>query len=575
MATVAGHNLSICSYNSNGSGNGRIAYIKNLVQLYDFVLIQEHWLLTNQLDIYERHIHGCMSHSISGVDDTCLLYGRPYGGCSILWKHTVNCNVKPINSCSKRLCAVEIYVENLPILIINVYMPCDTMSNVSTYKETLQEIADLCTKSKAEHIVIGGDFNTEFGRTDSHVLPLLETLLLNEYICSVENKQGIDIDYTYESHCNGTKTKIDHIFVTENLEHNVVSYQVLHEGDNLSDHSPIIIELNLDMFYTNYNCENNFASYKLKWDEASKEDISKYMKKLHCLLDEIHIPWEAIQCNLNVCNIKCTEHKQQLSTYYNEIIQHSLNAADMCIPRYNTGKKTIIPGWNEFVKYYKEQAIFWHVLWKSNGSPRLGTIAGIRRKTRLEYHTAIKYVKNNEKRISANKLADAFFNNKTRDYCKEINKIKGSKSSKCTVNNVDGILGDSKICEHLATQYKDLYNSVSYDVNEMSNIIHKLDVLRECTDGDNRCRETFISVNEITKAVSYLKHGKTDGDFQHTSDHVLYGPKHLHMHLSLLFTGMLRHGFAPDGFLNSTIIPIPKNKRKSLNCSDNYRGERV
>jgi hypothetical protein len=35
---------------------------------------------------------------------------------------------------------------------------------------------------------------------------------------------------------------------------------------------------------------------------------------------------------------------------------------------------------------------------------------------------------------------------------------------------------------------------------------------------------------------------------------------------------MLKHGFAPVGFLNCTIIPIVKNKRKSLYKSDNYRG---
>ena len=35
---------------------------------------------------------------------------------------------------------------------------------------------------------------------------------------------------------------------------------------------------------------------------------------------------------------------------------------------------------------------------------------------------------------------------------------------------------------------------------------------------------------------------------------------------------MLIHGFPPKGFLKSQIIPIPKNKRKSLNDMSNYRG---
>ena len=35
---------------------------------------------------------------------------------------------------------------------------------------------------------------------------------------------------------------------------------------------------------------------------------------------------------------------------------------------------------------------------------------------------------------------------------------------------------------------------------------------------------------------------------------------------------MIKHGSVPSGFLESQIIPIPKNKRKSLNDICNYRG---
>ena len=35
---------------------------------------------------------------------------------------------------------------------------------------------------------------------------------------------------------------------------------------------------------------------------------------------------------------------------------------------------------------------------------------------------------------------------------------------------------------------------------------------------------------------------------------------------------MISHGYAPKQLLMATIIPIIKNKRKSVNDSDNYRG---
>ena len=35
---------------------------------------------------------------------------------------------------------------------------------------------------------------------------------------------------------------------------------------------------------------------------------------------------------------------------------------------------------------------------------------------------------------------------------------------------------------------------------------------------------------------------------------------------------MLKHGYAPEDMLMSTVETIPKNKKKSLNGSNNYRG---
>jgi hypothetical protein len=67
-----------------------------------------------------------------------------------------------------------------------------------------------------------------------------------------------------------------------------------------------------------------------------------------------------------------------------------------------------------------------------------------------------------------------------------------------------------------------------------------------------------------------LKPGKSDG--QLSTDHIINAPRDLITHLSLLFTAMLRHGIAPATFTDSTVIPIPKNCRKSLNSSENYRG---
>ena len=54
-------------------------------------------------------------------------------------------------------------------------------------------------------------------------------------------------------------------------------------------------------------------------------------------------------------------------------------------------------------------------------------------------------------------------------------------------------------------------------------------------------------------------------------DHLLHGGSQFRVHLSYLFTSMIRHGFSPSSFLLSAIVPIPKTLRKSVNDFSNYR----
>ena len=86
-----------------------------------------------------------------------------------------------------------------------------------------------------------------------------------------------------------------------------------------------------------------------------------------------------------------------------------------------------------------------------------------------------------------------------------------------------------------------------------------------------KCDAHTILVSDVLDAVKHLKRGKHDGNIGYFSDHIINGSPRLYVQLSLLFSSMLSHGYVPKDFLLSTLIPIPKNRRKSLNNSDNYR----
>ena len=79
-------------------------------------------------------------------------------------------------------------------------------------------------------------------------------------------------------------------------------------------------------------------------------------------------------------------------------------------------------------------------------------------------------------------------------------------------------------------------------------------------------------MNNVKEAISKLKPRKSDGDAGLTTDYVKHGSYKLYSYVYVLFSIMFSYGCVPISMRQSVIIPIPKNKRKSLNDSENYHG---
>jgi len=103
----------------------------------------------------------------------------------------------------------------------------------------------------------------------------------------------------------------------------------------------------------------------------------------------------------------------------------------------------------------------------------------------------------------------------------------------------------------------------------MSDIVSELSAA-VCASGFNS--DCIVSANDVVGAVNKLKHNKNDGNKGLTSDHIKYACNDLFVHMSLLLTGILSHGCAPDDLLVSTFVPIPKGHNLNLTDSANYRG---
>jgi hypothetical protein len=330
----------------------------------------------------------------------------------------------------------------------------------------------------------------------------------------------------------GAKSTLDHFIVSDNLFTGINNYKALHEGDNLSDHSVVTMGINIPIVYVEEPI-NTKANPKLKWECANDQHINDYKCALDCLLGHVEIPWEAIRCN----NVFCTDHNDSIDLFHNNIIRASIAASFATIPISKGGQPKAIPGWSDLVEGHRKTALFWHRMWKENNSPKQGVIFEIRKRTRAQYHMAIRNVQKNKETLKANSMANSLLANRNRDFWKEVKKVRGGQGSLPT--NIDGTLGKENICNLFSTKYKTLYNSVSYNTHDMDNLMADISqrIANECCSED--CKHWHeCTVTDIENAIRCLNGGKADGDFVQSTDHIIHGTKKLSTMLSLLFKSM-------------------------------------
>ncbi len=177
---LATFTLKLCSYNSQGLAPDRQVYIDDLMKLCDVLLIQEHWLYQDQVNCFHNFVDNIHVHAVSGMDQSRIHTGRPYGGCAILWSRSIKGDVEPIQMNSNRVCGIRIRSHSGVIMLFNVYLPCDGSGDISMYNETLDHIVSACNLHDSDMIIVGGDFNTALNRTTSANTISLNNYLLNE-----------------------------------------------------------------------------------------------------------------------------------------------------------------------------------------------------------------------------------------------------------------------------------------------------------------------------------------------------------------------------------------------------------
>ena len=202
--TVTPHisELVVASWNSRGSGKDRLRYLHKLTTRCHVVFVQEHWLFDFELHKLTQGLNNTSLIGVSGMDQTQVLVGRPYGGCAILYDDRMNCKCEIVVCVSKRICACILQWPNsVRILFINAYMPFESgdAHSLNEFIHVLHEVRDIVQLNhNVDRVIFGGDLNCDLKRLGGRVRALRELCVsLSADFCA---EQPVNTaEYTYRN----------------------------------------------------------------------------------------------------------------------------------------------------------------------------------------------------------------------------------------------------------------------------------------------------------------------------------------------------------------------------------------
>ena len=433
-------------------------FIKELLTKTDILFLQEFWLLESTLHKLQTLPSDFLCAAISGVEPGEILKGRPYGGAAILWNKSLNADVKPLKTNSKRICAVKLNTAEISIIIICVYLPCDNYSNTNASDELLFELSQieaLLNDSVYQHILLGGDFNSDLSRNNVQTKSIVD--FLNKWSLRTGwQSHTATPGPTYLFSDNGPSSQIDHFAFSRSLFESLRSMVVNDRPDTPSRHYAIAAEL--DQSIATLPIQMRQFIPKIAWYKAKEEEKQQYSTDLRVMLEDVLLRDSVIECD----NLTCTSenHKSAIDNFCSNIIQACFEA-DQNIPRTKPPKKSAVAGWTDDVEPVRQISIFWHNVWVDCGRPGQGAVADVRRLTRRNYHNAVKTCLKNQKAMQRQRLGELASKKGSRPIFDELKKLAGT--NRCCVNKIDGLQNDTDICQKFKSKYRDVYNFLGED----------------------------------------------------------------------------------------------------------------
>ena len=562
MLTEMDDDLSICSFNCR-SAKSSVKEIAQLCDTHHFVLLQETWLLPNEIDFLSSihtDFYAC-GHSSVDISNNILI-GRPYGGTGVLYHKSLAPFVQTIDAHDPRISAIVFHSASGPILIASIYMPTDyqDLDSLVDYQNLCGKLHSVVFDVSAVHCILAGDFQCHGGSRFFNYF----TQLANDCNLITSDIVRLNDIFTYISDSGSCMSWIDHFLCSPSIDGLITDVSVLLDFVS-SDHKPMSMTLK-GLAAGDQHCTEpssvNVLDHKIIfcWNNVNDNNLALYRAALDAVLRKVNLP----ECIFSCDDHKCTDHSQLIDKYYSDIMHAIQEAMHIAIPkrRCNFASDYVIPGWNDIVdeKHGAARAAFRD--WVAYGKPKFGPSFIIMKKTRASFKLALRYCKQHEDQLRADAYASHLENKDPIAFWKEISRTNNAKAT-VHVNCIGSAHGDAEIVEMWHDHFDRVYHSNNDSVS--------CKLFYEMLSEYHHSNSFSVTVNEVLAAIEMQKTSKAPGLDGISMEAFIHGGDRLGVHLALLFNCFICHSYLPTAFMDSVTVPLVKNKHGDLTNVDNYR----
>ena len=540
---------------------------------------QEHWLRpaykkqfgVNQLRCLHPDFDGFGTSAMAKSSESKVLSGRPFGGTGFVYNKKFAKCLKPLLTYSHdRVSVLELCTEEGRIILINVYFPYfnsrDLDNYTSLYKDTVGFVDSVMHSNRDASYIVMADFNCNLFDTAHRytriLLPLLEKYNL---MSAFEVDGNFDPNLSFTRYDIKTKSHslIDGILISKDLKSKVSRICITHDGNNVSDHVPV--EMDLVLKIQELKSDKSKVPQYVNWKKLSSEHKTVFRDKMTECLANIHVPSNEILHGSKCC--QDTAHVFPLEKYFEDIVAAVIKAESV-LPRTDPNIQRSF--WNDDLIDLKQASIDCNSNWKNMGCPKSGPVYECRKRCHYTYKSAIRKSKAVSRKETNNKMYEDLIGKNGDSFWKKWNSI--NRIGNTVSSRINGETDDQGIANEFATYFQSVYSGA--DSSVYTNLKEKFqNEYHEYYNEhiDDTISPYYASWSDMLDIAAKIKAGKASAGLLRP-EHFLFGSPELLCHLQTLFNGMLQHSYVPTAFLSGTITPIVKDSQGDAGSTANYRG---